>query len=63
MKQSQEEERDAASISCPANRQRSPMKRDTVQLDLVGDTEVVPTQGPSVMDVAQKIQNGVKLNQ
>lgn len=39
------------------------MKRDTVQLDLWGDAEVVLTQGPSAMDVAQKIQNELKLHQ
>lgn len=40
----------------PTNRQRLPMKRDTVQLDLWGDAEVVLTQGLSKMDLAQKIQ-------
>lgn len=40
----------------PTNHQRLPMKRDTVQLDLWGDAEVVLTQGLSEMDLAQKIQ-------
>lgn len=33
------------------------------QADEWGDDEVVLTRGPGVMDVAQKIQNGLKLHQ
>lgn len=49
----------------PPNRQRLPMKRDAVQLDLWGDESprLSRLRTLSAMDAAQKIQNGLKLHQ
>lgn len=46
----------------PPNRQRLPMKRDAVQLDLWGDVGVILTKGRTVTHAAQRLQNGSKLH-